>query len=60
MGIGDFTADAEELKNALQAFNEDKLITSSDGTKVGWSTSNSMVNNDANGLWSVLRSHGVL
>ena len=60
MGISDFTADAEELKNALQAFNEDKLITSSDGTKVGWSTGGSMVNNDANGLWSVLRSHGVI
>ena len=60
MGISDFTADGEEIKNALQAFNEDRLITSADGTKIGWSTGGSMVNNDASGLWSVLRGHGVI
>jgi protocatechuate 3,4-dioxygenase beta subunit len=64
MGVGSFTADAEEIKNALQAFNEDKLITSADGTKIGWSGSGGAFTdvhtNDANGLWTVLRNHGVI
>ena len=60
MGISDFTADGEEIKNALQAFNEDRLITSADGTKIGWGSGATMVTNDANGLWSVLRTNGVI
>ncbi|MGE4046591.1 MAG: SdrD B-like domain-containing protein, partial [Acetobacteraceae bacterium] len=64
MGIGDFTADGEEIKNALQAFNEDRLVTSADGTLVGWNSGNGgMVDvqtNNAAGLWTVLRQHNVI
>ncbi len=63
LGISDFTADAEEIKNALQAFNEDKLITSADGTKIGWNNGGTMVDiqtNNATGLWTVLRENGVI
>ena len=63
MGISDFTASGEELKNALQAFNEDRLVTSTDGSLVGWNNNGTMTDlhaNDANGLWTVLRNQAVI
>ena len=63
MGVSDFTASGEEIKNALQAFNQDQLITSSDGKYVGWNSNGNiagMQTNDANGLWTVLRANGII
>ncbi len=64
MGVGSFTADGEEIKNALQAFNEDWLITSADGSQVGWNNgAGGMIDVQANtaaGLWTVLRAHAVI
>lgn len=64
LGVGSFTADGEEIKNALQSFNEDQLITSADGSLVGRKNSAggmiSAQTNDATGLWTVLQNHGVI
>jgi hypothetical protein len=64
MGVGSFMVDGEELKNALQAFNEDELITSADGLLVGWNNgAGGMIGaqtNNANGLWTVLQNQGVI
>ena len=59
----DFYVSGEELKDALQAFNENKLVTSADGSKVGWNNGYGMANaqtNNANGVWTVLRDANVI
>jgi protocatechuate 3,4-dioxygenase beta subunit len=59
----DFYVSGEELKDALQAFNENRLVTSADGSKVGWSNGYGMTNihtNNATGAWTVLRDAGVI
>lgn len=64
LGVGSFTADGEEIKNALQAFNEDRLITSADGSLVGWNNGaggmTGAQTNNATGLWTVLQAQGVI
>ena len=59
----DFYVSGEELKDALQAFNENKLVTSADGSKVGWNNGYGMANaqtNNATGVWTVLRDANVI
>jgi hypothetical protein len=51
------SADGEGLKNALQAFNMDQLVTSNDGTLVGWNTGSSIIDVHQNGpdaFWGIL------
>lgn len=52
-------ANGEDLKNALESFNQGKLITSADGTLVGWSTDggvtvNYINDNDLDNFWLTL------
>jgi hypothetical protein len=60
----DFHISGEDLKNALQAFNQNQLITSRDGTTVGWNTGNGAMTdihtNNAAGFWTVLKDAGVI
>src|ERR1051325_1686587 len=56
------TANGDGLHNALAAFNEGKLVLSSDGLYVGWkggSGSEDWHPNKAGGFWEVLLDHGV-
>ncbi len=59
----DFYVSGEELKDALQAFNENKLVTSANGSQVGWNNGSGMVNahtNNATGVWNVLRDANII
>ena len=59
----DFYVSGEELKNGLQAFNENQLVTSADGSLVGWNNGGGMTNahtNNASGMWTVLRDAGIV
>jgi hypothetical protein len=58
----DFTVDGEGLKNALQAFNQGQLVTSSNGQQVAWfggGVISDVHMNDASGMWSVLKDAGL-
>ena len=59
----DFKVSGQDLKNALQAFNQNQLVTSSDGMQVGWNSGGSITDihlNNANGMWTVLKDAGVI
>jgi uncharacterized repeat protein (TIGR01451 family) len=58
----DVYATGEQLKNALEAFNQGKLVTSADGLWVGWNVGGIISDaqtNDQDGLWKVLIDHGI-
>ena len=59
----DFFVSGEELKNGLQAFNQNQLVTSADGSLVGWNNGSGMTNaqtNNALGMWTVLKDAGIV
>jgi len=59
----DFHLSGQDLKNALQAFNQNQLMVSADGTKVGWNVNGSMTDIHANtavGFLTVLKDSGVI
>ena len=59
----DFMVDGEGLKNALQAFNQASLVTSSNGQQIGWNNGSSIGDvhlNNAAGMWGVLKDAGVV
>ena len=58
----DFMVDGEGLKNALQAFNQANLVTSSNGQQIGWNNGSSIGDvhlNNVEGMWGVLKDAGV-
>jgi hypothetical protein len=55
-------ATGQDLKNALQAFNQGQLVTSADGSIIGWSSGGVITDthtNDQDGMWKVLVDHGI-
>jgi hypothetical protein len=60
--VHDFWVSGQDLKNALQAFDQNQLMTSSDGSLVAWNTNGSASDihgNSAFGMWTVLQDHGM-
>ncbi|HEV2099626.1 MAG TPA: hypothetical protein VGR45_11965 [Stellaceae bacterium] len=58
----DVVATGQDLKNALQAFNMDQLVTNLSGGSVGWNNNgviSDVQTNDAAGMWKVLTDHGI-
>jgi hypothetical protein len=63
----DFMMSGQDIKNALQAFNQNQLVVSSDGKLVGWDASGAVGatptfvhQNDASGALAVLVSAGII
>lgn len=62
---GTFNVSGLDIKNAIEAFNANgtKLVTSVDGSMVGWAGTGSITNvqeNNAMNMWGVLKSAGVV
>ncbi|WP_167529313.1 hypothetical protein, partial [Bradyrhizobium macuxiense] len=58
----DVVVTGQDLKNALAAFNSDQLVTTTNGSQIGWN-SNGVISdvqtNDQAGMWKVLTDHGI-
>jgi hypothetical protein len=55
-------ATGQDLKNALQAFNQDQLVTSADGSLIGWNVGgviSDVQTNNQDGMWKVLTDHSI-
>jgi len=53
-------ATGQDLKNALEAFNSAKLLTTADGAMVYWAGDAAHAQtNDQDGLWKILVDHGI-
>lgn len=55
--------DGEGLKNALQAFNQDQLVVSTDGSLIGWNTGHGVIDVHQNGpdvFWGILHDQHIV
>jgi hypothetical protein len=58
----DIQANGENLKDALQTFNEGRLVVDPHGVYAGWFDGNDVVDeqpNDADAFWRLLSDHGI-
>jgi hypothetical protein len=63
----DFKINGQDLKNMLQAFNQNQLVTSKDGTMVGWNANGAVggavtdiQQNTSTGVFTVLKDAGII
>jgi hypothetical protein len=59
----DFMISGQDLKNSLQAYDQNKLAVSADGQWVGWNAGGvvtGLQQNNASGMFAVLVQNGVL